>query len=47
MADHYPTDRRDLVKMGLNPNDPKYGRGLCERCHNRYTASKSIAVREH
>lgn len=41
-ADHYPIDRRDLVKMRLDPNDPQHGRGLCERCHNRHTASKSF-----
>jgi len=37
-ADHYPTDRRELVRQGLNPNDPKRGRGLCHRCHSRATA---------
>jgi 5-methylcytosine-specific restriction enzyme A len=42
VADHYPIDRRDLMKMRLDPNDPQYGRGLCKRCHDKYTASKSF-----
>lgn len=37
-ADHYPIDRRELVRRGLNPNDPQYGRGLCHACHARATA---------
>lgn len=37
-ADHHPTDRRALVAAGLDPNDPKYGRGLCTSCHSRHTA---------
>ncbi len=41
VADHHPTERRDLVTQGLNPNDPQYGRGLCERCHNKHTAATS------
>jgi 5-methylcytosine-specific restriction protein A len=44
-ADHYPIERRDLVKAGLDANDPAYGRGLCERCHNRHTASKTFGNR--
>lgn len=38
VADHYPTERRDLIDQGLNPNDPQYGRGLCKPCHDRHTA---------
>lgn len=38
VADHYPHDRRDLVRLGLNPNDPTYGRGLCASCHSRWTS---------
>jgi len=38
VADHWPLDRRELVALGLNPNDPRHGRGLCERCHNRHTS---------
>lgn len=38
-ADHYPLSRRDLVRQGLNPNDPERGRGLCGRCHSRETAA--------
>ena len=39
VADHYPVSRRDLVAAGLNPNDPKCGRGLCHRCHSKETAA--------
>lgn len=39
VADHYPTERRDLIDMGLDPNDPTRGRGLCIRCHNRVTST--------
>ena len=38
VADHFPTSRRDLITQGLNPNDPKRGRGLCASCHGRETA---------
>lgn len=37
VADHWPLSRRQLVKRGLDPNDPQYGRGLCEPCHGRET----------
>lgn len=37
-ADHYPLSRRELVEQGLDPNDPKYGRGLCGPCHSSSTA---------
>lgn len=36
-ADHYPLSRADLVARGLDPNDPKHGRGLCHPCHSRET----------
>lgn len=39
VADHYPQDRRTLVELHLNPNDPRYGRGLCAPCHNKHTAA--------
>lgn len=38
-ADHYPLDRKTLVKLGLDANDPAYGRGLCKPCHSRATAA--------
>ena len=38
VADHHPHERRDLIDMGLNPNDPQYGRGLCKPCHDSWTA---------
>jgi len=41
VADHYPVKRRDLVKQGLDPNDPRYGRGLCASCHARWTAEEA------
>ena len=41
VADHWPIERRDLVAQGLDPNDPKHGRGLCKRCHDQHTARTS------
>ena len=41
VADHYPHTRRELVELGLNPNDPSRGRGLCKRCHDKHTAQTS------
>lgn len=38
VADHYPLDRVDLIEQGLDPNDPKHGRGLCKHCHDTHTA---------
>lgn len=38
-ADHHPQDRRELVALGLNPNDPQYGRGLCASHHSSETAA--------
>lgn len=37
-ADHHPHSRRELQAMGLDPNDPQYGRGLCGPCHSSHTA---------
>ena len=34
IADHYPYERTELIDMQLNPNDPKFGRGLCKQCHD-------------
>lgn len=39
IADHYPTERRDLILQARNPNDPQYGRGLCKKCHDQHTAN--------
>lgn len=39
-ADHYPRERTELIRLGLNPNDPTYGRGLCHACHSRSTLSQ-------
>lgn len=43
VADHYPRTRIELVALGLNPNDPQYGRGLCATHHNKHTAATSPA----
>ncbi|MFJ8603403.1 holin [Streptomyces shenzhenensis] len=37
-ADHWPRSRRELVALGLDPNDPVNGRGLCGPCHSSETA---------
>lgn len=37
-ADHWPRERQELVRVGLDPNDPRYGRGLCQPCHAAITA---------
>lgn len=37
-ADHYPHSREDLIALGLDPNDPAHGRGLCHPCHSAETA---------
>lgn len=39
VADHWPRSRAELIKAGLNPNDPQYGRGLDKQCHDRETAN--------
>lgn len=38
-ADHHPLSRRELEQQGLDPNDPRYGRGLCGACHSTETAA--------
>lgn len=38
VADHYPHSRKELEQLGLDPNDPRYGRGVCKPCHDRSTA---------
>lgn len=45
VADHHPHERRDLIEQGLNPNDPKYGRGLCVTCHNAKSATEAAKYR--
>lgn len=39
-ADHYPHGRNELIAMGLDPNDPAYGRGLCAHCDSTQTAQR-------
>jgi len=29
--------------MGLDPNDPQYGRGICKACHDAKTARSKPA----
>lgn len=38
VADHWPRDRRELVRLGLDADDPQYGRGICKACHDQHTA---------
>lgn len=38
VADHHPRSRRELVARGLDADDPKFGRGVCKRCHDKSTA---------
>lgn len=38
VADHHPLKRRELAARGMDPNDPRHGRGLCARHHNQHTA---------
>lgn len=38
VADHYPHSRRELIDLGLDPNDSARGRGLCKTCHDQSTA---------
>jgi len=37
VADHWPRSRRALERAGDDPNDPRFGRGLCVSCHNAHT----------
>jgi 5-methylcytosine-specific restriction protein A len=37
-ADHWPLDKRELMRRGMDANDPRYGRGLCHGCHSSETA---------
>lgn len=39
-ADHHPHSRKELIAMGEDPNDPKWGRGLCPGCDSRQTARR-------
>jgi 5-methylcytosine-specific restriction protein A len=41
VADHYPRDKRELRRLGLDENNPRYGRGLCKVCHDHWTAVSS------
>lgn len=38
-ADHWPLSRRELVETHQDPNDPRFGRGLCGPCHSSQTAA--------
>lgn len=39
VADHYPRSRKELEALHLDPDDPRFGRGLCKPCHDRETAT--------
>lgn len=39
-ADHWPRDRRELVALRLDPDDPRYGRGMCPSCHSKHTVKE-------
>ena len=39
VADHHPRDKRELRRLGLDDDDPRYGRGLCASCHSKHTAA--------
>lgn len=43
VADHHPRSRRQLISLGMNPNDPAYGRGLDKGCHDSETARNQPA----
>lgn len=38
-ADHWPRGRDELLRLGLDPDDPQHGRGLCTSCHSKETAA--------
>jgi 5-methylcytosine-specific restriction protein A len=40
VADHWPLSRRELVERGMDADDPRHGRGLCEPCDKRQTARR-------
>lgn len=40
VADHYPDGRNELIAKGLDPDDPRYGRGLCKTCDSTQTAQR-------
>lgn len=43
VADHYPHSRRELLAKGVaNPDDEKYLRPLCTKCHNARGASHTM-----
>jgi 5-methylcytosine-specific restriction protein A len=37
VADHYPQSKKELRDLNLDDNAPSAGRGLCARCHAKYT----------
>lgn len=39
VADHYPRSRKELLALGLDPNNPDAGRGLCKPCHDTSTSA--------
>lgn len=41
--DHWPYERKQLIEMDLDPNDPKWSRGICKPCHDAKTARTNVA----
>jgi 5-methylcytosine-specific restriction protein A len=41
VADHHPRTRKQIVAEGDDPNNPDYGRALCQRHHDQHTAAAS------
>lgn len=40
IADHWPLSRKELIAAGLDPDDPRAGRGLCRSCDGRQTQAR-------
>lgn len=40
VADHFPLGRDELIAAGMDPDDPKHGRGLCDPCNRKQTAAR-------
>lgn len=39
IADHYPLERFELIAEGKDPNDTRFMRALCKKCHDIKTAA--------
>lgn len=43
VADHWPLTRKQLLARGMDPDDPRHGRGLCASHHGLHTAMTNPA----